>query len=93
MKTTLRGAMRHAPALVLALLTITASAQDAGQAAARPAYQTFFLSHAAQQNEAVEIVSVLRNELSHARINYVSVDNAVSMAMGLFWAYMASSLF
>lgn len=67
------------PALIL--LAASAVAQDAKPDAAKPpmTYQTFYLHHAVEQNQATEIVSVLRNELQRSRINYVAAQNAISM--------------
>ncbi|HTV15789.1 MAG TPA: hypothetical protein VME68_13800 [Acidobacteriaceae bacterium] len=74
----LRGA---APILALSLLAATAVAQDAKPEESKPAmvYQTFFLHHAVEQNQATEVVTVLRNELSRARINYVALQNAIAV--------------
>lgn len=77
----MRRAALSAPAFALLFLATTAVAQDAKPETAKPPmiYQTFFLRHATQQNQANEIQTVLRNELSRARIVYVGTENAVSI--------------
>jgi type II secretory pathway component GspD/PulD (secretin) len=70
-----------APVLALILLVTSAVAQDTKPDAAKPpmTYQTFYLHHVVEQDQAGEIVSVLRNELQRSRINYVAAQNAISM--------------
>ncbi|HTW47059.1 MAG TPA: hypothetical protein VMD92_03865 [Acidobacteriaceae bacterium] len=77
----MRRAALSAPVLGLVLLAATAVAQDAKPETPKPAmvYQTFFLHHAVEQNQANEIVTVLRNELERARIMYVNMQNAISI--------------
>jgi type II secretory pathway component GspD/PulD (secretin) len=64
--------------LALLLLATIAVAQDTTP---KPpmVYQTFFLHHIVQHDQATEIQLVLRNELFRARINYVELQNAVSI--------------
>jgi type II secretory pathway component GspD/PulD (secretin) len=74
-----------APVLTLTLALIlpatSAVAQDANPETSKPAmvYQTFFLHHAVTKDQASQIQLVLRNELGRARINYVDMQNAVSI--------------
>ncbi|MGC2639021.1 MAG: hypothetical protein WA294_17685 [Acidobacteriaceae bacterium] len=74
-------AVLSAPVFALILLAASAVAQDAKPDAAKPpmTYQTFYLHHAVEQDQATEIVSVLRNEMQRSRINYVAAQNAISM--------------
>lgn len=65
-------------AFAFGLLTASAVAQDANPKPAMQ-YQTFFLHHAAERDQATEIVSVLRNELSSARVMYVDTQRAISV--------------
>jgi type II secretory pathway component GspD/PulD (secretin) len=76
----LRAALT-APVLALILLAATAAAQDEKPETPKPAmvYQTFFLHHAVTKDQASQIQLVLRNELGRARINYVDMQNAVSI--------------
>jgi type II secretory pathway component GspD/PulD (secretin) len=67
-----------APVFALMLLAGTGRAQDAKPEAPK-VYQTFFLHYAVQQDRANEVVTVLRNELFRARINYVAGQNAISV--------------
>lgn len=70
------------PVVALILLATSALAQDANPDAAKPpmTYQTFYLHHAVEQDQAREIVSVLQNELQRSsRINYVAAQNAISL--------------
>jgi type II secretory pathway component GspD/PulD (secretin) len=62
--------------LALILLATTAVAQDATP---KPpmVYQTFFLHHAVEQNQATEMQQVLRNVLPRSRIIYVGQQNAI----------------
>jgi type II secretory pathway component GspD/PulD (secretin) len=78
----LSRAALSAPVLALILLATSGVAQDAKPDAAKPpmTYQTFYLHHAVEQDQAREIVSVLQNELQRSsRINYVAAQNAISL--------------
>jgi hypothetical protein len=73
-------------ALVLMLFApgAGAQAQSADQKPAEPKpnaeqYQTFYLTDRAQQNEANEILTDLRNMLPRARLYYVPSQSAISM--------------
>lgn len=70
-----------APVVALMLLATTAVAQDEKPETPKPPmiYQTFYLHHAVQHDQSTEIQMVLRNELSRARINYVDLQNAISI--------------
>lgn len=70
-----------APVLAVILLAASAAAQDAKPETAKPAmiYQTFFLHHAVEQEQASELVMVLRNELQRSHINYVGTQNAIAI--------------
>ena len=66
-------------AILIAAFAAPAIAQDEKPEASKPAvtYQTFFLHSATEEREAIEIMTVLRNELQRARVNYVSGENAI----------------
>jgi hypothetical protein len=73
-------------AVVLALFAQSLSAQTkdidpklAELQSAPNAYQTFYLASAAQQHDATDIVTDLRNMLPKARIYYVASQNAISI--------------
>jgi type II secretory pathway component GspD/PulD (secretin) len=76
-----RRAALSAPAFALLLLATTAMAQDAKPETpqAGMVYQTFFLHHAAQHDQANEIVGVLRNALTHDRVMYVDTQRAITI--------------
>jgi type II secretory pathway component GspD/PulD (secretin) len=77
----MRWAAFSTSVLALILLATTAVAQDEKPESPRPAmvYQTFFLHHAVQHDQASEVVNVLRNEVSQAKIMYVDTQNAISI--------------
>jgi type II secretory pathway component GspD/PulD (secretin) len=77
----MRRAALSAPVLALALLAATAVAQDEKPEPPKPAmiYQTFFLHHAVQRDQTTEIEQVLRNEVTHAKINRVDKQNAIAV--------------
>jgi len=70
-----------APVFTVILMATSAMAQDAKPEAVKPPmiYQTFYLHHAVEQDQASELVMVLRNELQRSRINYVGTQNAVAI--------------
>lgn len=77
-----RGRLACAAAILCLILpSATALAQDAKSDASKPvpAYQTFYLHNASDENQANEIITVLRNELQRARINFVRSENAIAI--------------
>jgi hypothetical protein len=74
------------PAMVLVILAQSLSAQTkdidpklAELQSAPKAYQTFYLASAAQQRDALDITTDLRNMLPKAKIYYVASQNAISI--------------
>jgi type II secretory pathway component GspD/PulD (secretin) len=66
--------------LALPFSTAAALAQDTPAESKPPqTYQTFYLTHVTESNDASEIVSDLRNMLPHAHVMYLRSEDAISI--------------
>ena len=65
--------------LALTFFVRSAGAQAQAKDSQPQTYQTLYLASPAQQNDAVEIVTDLRNMLPRAKVYYVPSQSAISM--------------